>query len=430
MQLVHTLAPFPAAVTRSVFLAGPTPRSREIASWRPAAIEALAAAGWDGHVFVPEGKDGPGQTPSAGATSLPRSAGGGRALVEDAPPRGDGWRGCPESEAPGAELDDAAYARQVAWEREGLARADAILCWVPRDMATLPGLTTNVEIGLWATSGKLVLGLPAGAQHVRYLRALAEAEHVPVTATLSEAAAAVVERVGPPLLREGGAAQLPAEVVRSAPFARWRTAQEAAGNQLVRARALFTLRRSPDRRLFATAVKAELFQAADGRTKSEVVLSRPDVASVVLLHRDPAAPQDPARTRVALVREFRCAGATEDGWLREPPSGSPHDPATPPEQAALEEVREETGLELAPERLRPLGARQVAATLLSHVAHAFAVDLTDAEVARLAATADEVHGADACERTWVELWSVAELLRRPVTDWTSVGLVLAAVSSG
>lgn len=380
MHLVHTLDPFPTAVTRSVFLAGPTPRTRDVASWRPAALEALAAAGWDGHVFVPEGKDGPGQ----------------------------------------GELDDAAYARQVAWEREGLARADAILCWVPRDMATLPGLTTNVEVGLWATSGKLVLGLPAGAQHVRYLRALAEAEHVPVVATLAEAAGLVVETV-PSLPREGGAAWLPAEVARSAPFARWLAAHTAAGNRLERARALFALRRSPDRRLFATAVKVELFQAADGRTKSEVVLSRPDVAAVVLLHRHPSG------TRVALVREFRCAGATADGWLREPPSGSPHDPATPPEQAALEEVREETGLELAPERLRPLGTRQVAATLLSHVAHAFAVDLTDEEAARLEATADEVHGADACERTWVELWPVAELLRRPVTDWTSLGLVLSAV---
>lgn len=389
MQLVHTLEPFPTAITRSVFLAGPTPRTRDVASWRPAALEALAAAGWDGHVFVPEGKDGPGQ----------------------------------------GELDDAAYARQVAWEREGLSRADAILCWIPRDMATLPGLTTNVEVGLWATSGKLVLGWPAGAQHVRYLRALAEAEGVPVTATLAEAAGLVVETV-PSLPRQGGAAWLPAEVARSAPFQRWLAAQTGAGNRLERARVLFTLRSSPDRHLFASAVKVELYQAADARTKSEVVLSRPDVAAVVLLHRDPTAPRDPARTRVALVRELRCAAATEDGWLREPPSGSSHDPARAMDEVALDEVREETGLALAPDRLRPLGARQVAATLLSHRAHAWAVDLTDAEAARLAATADEVHGVDACERTWVELWPVAELVARPLTDWTSLGLVLAAVSAG
>ncbi len=386
MQLVHTLDPFPTSVTRSVFLAGPTPRSRDVASWRPAAIEALAAAGWDGHVFVPE------------------------------------------SEAPGAELDDAAYGRQVAWEREGLARADAILCWVPRDMVTLPGLTTNVEVGLWATSGKLVLGLPAGAQHVRYLRALAGTERIPVAATLAEAAALVVERVGPPLLRQGGAAQVPLEVHRSAPFQRWLAAHTGAGNRLERARVAFTLRGGPHHQLFASAVRVELHQAADGRTKSEVVLSRSDVASVVLLHRDPAG--DLERARVALVREFRCAVATEDGWLREPPGGSSHDPARSMRETALDEVREETGLELAPERLRPLGARQVAATLLSHQAHAWAVDLTDEEAARLEASADQVHGADACERTWVELWPVAELLRRPITDWTSVGLVLAAVTQG
>ena len=389
MQVVHTGEPFPARVTRSVFLAGPTPRSEDVASWRPQALAALEAAGWDdGAVFVPE--DRPGRR------------------------------------RPG-ELCDADYARQVAWERDGLARADAILCWVPRDMTTMPGLTTNVEVGLWATSGKLVLGLPPGAQHVRYLGSLADAERIPVATTLAAAVAAVVALVGPPLAREGGAAQVPLHVFRSPAFQRWYTAQTAAGNRLLGARVAFTLRTGPDRAwLFCAAVQVDVHVAAEGRRKTnEVVLARPDVAAVVLVRRDA---QDPRRSLVGLVREFRSASSTSDGYVREPPSGSSFDSARPIDQVARDEVREETGLVLAADRLRPLGARQVAATLLTHAAHAWVVDLTQDEVDTLRAGAGVVHGADACERTWVELWTVDDLLRRPVLDWSSLGMVLAAVS--
>ncbi|HVI00101.1 MAG TPA: nucleoside 2-deoxyribosyltransferase domain-containing protein, partial [Enhygromyxa sp.] len=100
MQVVYARQPFPAAFTRAIFLAGPTPRSSDVPSWRPRALELLAERGYDGAVFVPEDADG------------------------------------------NARFD---YTDQIDWESEGLALADVIVFWIPRDLDTLPGFTTNVE---------------------------------------------------------------------------------------------------------------------------------------------------------------------------------------------------------------------------------------------------------------------------------------------
>jgi len=109
----------------SIFLAGPTPRKKkEAASWRPAALEILARLGFAGAVLVPE--------------------------------RRDGWVGVE-------------YLDQVEWEHGGLEGCSAIAFWVPRDVETLPGFTTNVEFGRHVGSGRCVYGRPEGAAHTRYL---------------------------------------------------------------------------------------------------------------------------------------------------------------------------------------------------------------------------------------------------------------------
>jgi hypothetical protein len=133
----------PATWDASVFLAGPTPRDAVVPSWRPAAVEALRARWHAGAgrlvVFVPE-------VPGGGF--------------------GGGW--------------DA----QVAWEDACLNACDVIAFWVPRDMRTLPGLTTNVEWGRWESSGKVVLGAPPDAPGMRYLFHYAHRYGVPTADSL------------------------------------------------------------------------------------------------------------------------------------------------------------------------------------------------------------------------------------------------------
>jgi hypothetical protein len=108
----------------SIFLAGPTPRAPEVLSWRPEAIALLDSLGYCGTVLVPE--------------------------------RRGGWhRGD--------------YLDQVEWEFAGLEGCSVIVFWVPRDVTTLPGFTTNVEFGRYVGSGRCVYGRPERAPHTRYL---------------------------------------------------------------------------------------------------------------------------------------------------------------------------------------------------------------------------------------------------------------------
>lgn len=134
MKVCHAVDALPApGPVPGIFLAGPTPRSREVESWRPRALEILDEQGWEGAVYVPEAEGG-------------------------------GWHGV--------------YEEQVEWEWEGLARATCVLFWIPRDLATLPGFTTNVEFGFVSAlrPETIVLGGPEGAPKLRYLQTLARGQ--------------------------------------------------------------------------------------------------------------------------------------------------------------------------------------------------------------------------------------------------------------
>ena len=90
---------------KSIFLAGPTVRnSKFILSWRKNACDILQNLGFDGIVYVPEFK---------------------------------------ESNNPMEFLE------QAGWERQCLKNADVIVFYLCREFPEIPGLTTNVEYGMW-----------------------------------------------------------------------------------------------------------------------------------------------------------------------------------------------------------------------------------------------------------------------------------------
>lgn len=153
LTLVWAREPIPAGGT-SVFLAGPTPRTPEVPSWRPAAIDALAAQ-WTGPesliVFTPESRGG---------------------------------------------IRSQHYDDQVDWETEARARASAILFWIPRDLRTMPGFTTNVEFGLDVGTGRAALGCPPDCpnpERNRYLIYVARRHGVPVCEILPDTVAAALD---------------------------------------------------------------------------------------------------------------------------------------------------------------------------------------------------------------------------------------------
>ncbi|MCZ1012548.1 nucleoside 2-deoxyribosyltransferase domain-containing protein [Streptomyces lydicus] len=155
INLVMAREPLPTGP--SVFLAGPTPdKSAPVPSWRPEAARLLAEQ-WTGEqpltVLSPESRN---------ATRADR------------------------------------YETQVDWETAARAAADAILFWIPRDLKTMPGMTTNVEFGLDVASGRAVLGCPPGCpnpERNRYLIYVARRHGVPVCTALTDTVAAALALV-------------------------------------------------------------------------------------------------------------------------------------------------------------------------------------------------------------------------------------------
>ncbi|GAB4060115.1 nucleoside 2-deoxyribosyltransferase domain-containing protein [Catellatospora paridis] len=387
MEIAREVAPVyagespPDSWAAALFLAGPTPRSPDVASWRPEALDLLEEQ-WKGPgrlvVFVPERPEG----------GMPH-----------------GWL------------------RQVQWEDACLHLSDTVLFWVPRDLATLPGFTTNVEWGRWESSGRVVLGAPPDAPGLRYLSHYAQLHGAPVADTLADTLAAALTLLGGGSRRAGAHRELPLALWHDQGVRTWLGAQEAAGNRLRSARVAWTWP-GADGRPFWWAAHVGVEVAAEDRVKdNEVVLGRPDVSAVVAY-----LPGDTlAQTRIVLVREFRSSAVTTDGYVHELPGGS-QPGAADPRQVALAELAEETGLRVDAARLRAHGVRQPAATVSAHRVHLFSLELTETELAALE-SGPQQHGVTADgEHTALEFTTYGRLLADPDVDWTTVGLVTAALS--
>ena len=109
---------------KSIFLAGPTPRSEAVVSWRTDACKKLEKLGFDGVVYVPEYSS---------------------------------WK--PKAD----------YTEQAMWERIALTEATVILFWIPRSLPDMPAFTTNVEFGYWLHTNKVIYGRPDNAEKIKYL---------------------------------------------------------------------------------------------------------------------------------------------------------------------------------------------------------------------------------------------------------------------
>jgi hypothetical protein len=102
MHVIYARQPIVDLGEKSLFLAGPTPRSTETASWRTEALNLLRQARFDGTVLVPEDENG----------------------VWD---------------------ESINFGPQIEWEDSALAASSCIVFWIPRNLDTLPGFTTNID---------------------------------------------------------------------------------------------------------------------------------------------------------------------------------------------------------------------------------------------------------------------------------------------
>jgi 8-oxo-dGTP pyrophosphatase MutT (NUDIX family) len=401
MKVIYAGEEMPEKIIKSLFLAGPTSRNKEEQdSWRPDALEILRDKGYDGLVFIPEPRDG--------------------------------------------EFKNS-YDDQVSWEEKYLNLADCIVFWVPRDLTPdskgypkMAAFTTNVEFGAWADSGKIVFGAPPKAEKNSYLRYYAEEYNVPCAESLVATLDDAMEMVGEGAEREGGERFVPLFVWKQPSFQSWYQAQTGAGNRLDEARVLYSFRPRYKSFVFLWILKAKIYVTSEDRFKdNEFVLSRTDISSVCLWHNssDPGEDRQTNKTNfyrerhVVIVKEFRTPSSSEDGFVRELPGGSSVKEGDPKETAA-EEVHEETGFYLDPDRLRSRGARQLAGTLSAHKAHLYSAEIDKKEMEWFRSQKDTVHGnAEDTERTFIEVYSVQDLLDEEIVDWTTLGQILSVIKN-
>jgi len=332
MNIVYTTEETPTTYSKSIFLAGPSPREQDDGNWRPEALKLLEKLGYDGVVYVPLPRDG----------AFPKN-----------------------------------YDSVREWERKNLDRADAIVFWVPRDMKNLPGLTTNIEWGVWYDSGRAVLGYPLDAPHMRYLAGDAKEEAVPLAHTLEETLKNAIKVVGAGAVRKDGERDVPLAIWNKPDFQQWYKAQRSAGNRLDGAKVVWTFRVGPLKsKVFLYALHVNVWVTAENRAKTnEVVIYRPDISVIVAVsayavpstfdkrvlkeedvnrHMIAAkqlgftydgAPITSERQRlldrkVILIKEFRSPASTRDGMVHEAAGGSSLKPGEAPEEIAAHEFSE------------------------------------------------------------------------------------------
>jgi 8-oxo-dGTP pyrophosphatase MutT (NUDIX family) len=390
MQIIYTGQPFPETFSKAIFLAGPSPRSKVEDSWRPQMLDYLEEAGYDGVVFVPEYS--------------------------------------PEEQY----NDEVSYESVAAWEKTGMDLADVIIFWVDRDLKRHRyGLTTNLEYGERVKSGKTILGWDAKCDKFRALEQRGEFYDAEIFYTdMYKVASRAIQKIGNGAERTGGERFIPIDLWKLPSFHNWLVGQKQHGNRLDWADVQWTFRVGPQKQfLFLYVIHVHVWIAAENRVKSnEVIIGRPDISTIVLLSGDIHS-NDPSKTNVVLVKEFRSPANNSTSYIFENPGGSSFKGDKNPYELAAGEVKEETGLVVSPGRIQYLGVRQLNSTLSIHQSHVFTCYLTDEEFKKL----DEdntVHGViEDTERTYVETRTLQEILSSDFVDWSQVGMIFTAITT-
>ena len=206
-------------------------------------------------------------------------------------------------------------------------------------------------------------------------------------------------------------------------FQNWYKAQSEAGNRIDDAELLYSFRPGFKDFIFMFVLRANIYIKSEDRNKTnEFVLSRPDISTVLLWKREKSFED----SEVVLIKEFRTPSTSSDGFVRELVGGSSNK-TDDLQTIAIEEVLEETGFVIKRERLKSLGSRQMCATLSAHKSNLYSVKLTEDELKWFKSQKDIVHGnKEDSERTFIEVYTVKDLLNNENIDWSCLGQIFSA----
>lgn len=385
MKLYFSDQPLPSTVTKSIFLAGPSPRSADVYDWRHDALKYLEQIGFDGEVLIP----------------------------------------IPMKKFYG-ESDDPSwtYIGQITWEENARELADKIVFWVARDIAgNMPGFTTNVEYGLDLKGGKVVYGRPNEADKIRYLDDLYQKRKMIPFSELDALLKYTVDALGEGALRTEGEVHVPLMIWNTEQFQSWYGNLKEAGNKLVNAKLLQHLH-IEGFGIFSYVMAVNVWVEKEKRFKSnELIYSRKDISSVVAYY-----PSEEGNY-VAFIKEFRSPVNNSAGMVYELPSGSSAK-SIAPEVNAQHELFEETGLLVKDvNRFQFVAKKQLVATLSTHQAHTYKIKLEKEEFEFLMEqekNAVKMGNKKEGEATYVCMIKEKDFVNYPI-DYANIGMIFAAL---
>jgi 8-oxo-dGTP pyrophosphatase MutT (NUDIX family)/nucleoside 2-deoxyribosyltransferase len=380
MKVIYAQEEFPSEYTKSIFLAGPTPRDNNIESWRNEALEILKQLKYDGAVFIPESKDG---------------------------------------------KFNGKYDDQVEWEKTGLNKADCIVFWIPRDLETMPAFTTNIEWGMWNDSGKVVIGFPKDSEKNTYIEKMLPELQLKLNTTLEDTLKEAIDILGEGSLRKNAETDVPLYIWKSNEFQSWYKSHLKIGNELRYAKVNYVFVMPKARKVFLWILHVHVYIKDEDRIKeNEFVLSRTDICSAVLYKKGNSIED----TEIVLVKEFRSPVNNDAEKVYELPGGSSN---TEKENIDVihDEIKEEIGIDIDKTKLELCESRQMVATLSAHRCHLYKLELDEEQMNKIKEQEGIVHGVEEdTERTYVEVFTVKEILSNNLLDWSNIGQILSVLN--
>lgn len=373
MNIIYSQEDLPKQIIKSIFLAGPTSRENGVTEWRQEAIEILRKLNYDGTIFIPEIRGG---------------------------------------------IFNNKYNEQIEWETKCLNACDCILFWIDRKYSD--GFTTNCEFGEWFKSGKVVLGFPKEAPKNTYLQKKFEELQLGVTYTLEDTLKNTIRMIGDGALRKNGEVYVPLYIWNTNMFKGWYKAQTDVGNELKYAKVNYVFTMPKAKKVFLWILRVHVWIKEENRVKeNEFVLSRTDICSAVLYKRA----NNIEDTEIVLVKEFRSPVSNSKCFIYEVPGGSSikHEENL---DVIHDEIKEELGIDIDKNKLKYINSRQLAGTLSSHKSHLYSLEITEDEINKLKQD-KSAHGvAEDTEMTYIEVFTLKEIMSNDLLDWTNVGQIL------
>ena len=220
IELIYAGEELPETIEKSIFLAGPTPRSNDVKSWRDDAIQLLIENNYNGIVFIPEARNG-----------------------EKYP-----------------DYDD-----QINWEEQMMNLCDCILFWIPRNLKTLPAFTTNIEWGKYQRSEKIVIGFPEDSEKNRYIEKECEKLSIIVNRTLENTIKQAIDFIGDGELRTGGTRYVPLNIYQTPMFKEWYNSQISVGNELRYAKVNYVFKMPIMKQIFLYVLYVQVYIKEENR---------------------------------------------------------------------------------------------------------------------------------------------------------------------